>query len=333
MKNGGITIVDSEKEYAVKLSRFFKEKNGIGYDIQVFTDISSFLSHEENSYTDILLISDVFSNFIPDLKNYGQLFILTGGSIDVSFKEISQIYKYQSSELILKDVMASISAGQTSWAVPYKKDKAKVFCTYSPVKRCGKTTFSLIASAILAEKKRTLYLNFEDCSSLSYFIGTDLSSDISDLLYFFKQNPALVEKKLLSVVNSVSKLDYINPFRYTLDIKSMTGDEWCFFLNSIICYSNYDNIFLDLSDSILDVFPILNMSDVIYVPTVNDSISEIKVNHFFSSAALLENSTLIDKSIKISLPEYTPVSDGKTLFTELLYGDYGNFVREIVSNE
>lgn len=334
MKNGGITIVDSEEEYAVKLSNFFKEKNGIGYDVQVFTDIHSFLHYEENFYTDILLISDVFSKFIPDLKNYGQLFILNGGSMDVSFKDISNIYKYQSASDILKDVMTDLTNNpDISLKVQITTGKPKIYCMYSPIKRCGKTTFSLIASSILATRGRTLYLNFEEFSALSYYTGTDTSYDLSDLLYYFKQNPTLISKKLMSVVNSFCKFDYISPFRCTPDIKSMTGEEWTLFLEILKNYSGYDYIFLDVSESLSDIYSFFTVSDFIIVPILSDTVSNIKVDRFSSFLHKSKDSSITDKIVKIKLPEFTPLSDGKSFFNELLYGDYGNFVRKIILDE
>mgnify|MGYP003418345527 CR=1 FL=1 len=117
MKNGIISIVDSEEEYAVRLAGFLSKKNGIGYEIQVFTDISSYMSFEEDSHSDILLISDVFGEFIPDLKNSGQIFILSGDTIDISLKDYIHIKKYQSSENILKSIMSELATQ------PYPKTK------------------------------------------------------------------------------------------------------------------------------------------------------------------------------------------------------------------
>lgn len=334
MKNGIISIVDSEEEYAVRLAGFLSQKNGIGYEIQVFTDISSYMSFEEDSHSDILLISDVFGEFIPDLKNSGQIFILSGDTIDISLKDYIHIKKYQSSENILKSIMSELATQPyPKTKVILKDKKTKIICTYSPVKRCGKTTFSLVCGCILAVSNSTLYLNFEECSAVFHYTGTNMSGDLSDLLYFFRQNPANLDMKLLSLINSFNGLDFINPFRHTLDLKCMSGDNWCAFLNALVSLNRYDYIIIDISDCFIDIFSILSLADIVFLPILNDPISAIKLEMFLSNCKCLEDSSISDKLIKISLPEFSPKSDGPTHFLELLNGDYGESVKRIIQNE
>ena len=96
MNNGLIAIMDYEEAYTVKLADFFRAKSGINYDVYVFTNIHSFLEFNKNNFTDILIISEIYGDYIADFINVGQIYILSEGSINISLADFSCIYKYQS---------------------------------------------------------------------------------------------------------------------------------------------------------------------------------------------------------------------------------------------
>lgn len=332
MINGLIAILDSEEAYAVKLADYFKEKSGLGYNVQVFTNIYSFLDFDKTNYTDILIISEAFGDYVTDLINTRQVYILSEGSIDISLTEYSSIYKYQSTENIIRDVMANYaSAVSPGTRISIKTVCSDIISIYSPVKRCGKTTFALVLGCLLAKTACTLYISMEEYSGISLYTGSWPSGDLSDLLYFYRQNPANLDKKLLSLSHSLHQLDYIPPMHFSLDFKYMNGEDWRDFIRDIIAIGRYENIILDISDSAVDVFELLNMSDIIYFPVLDDALSAEKINNFKYIAGKLGKDQFFSKLREIRLPNADISATDTDTFNSLLFGSYGSSIADILN--
>ncbi len=331
ISNGLITIIDIEEAYALKLAEFFRSKSGLDYNIQVFTEINSLLEFNKTNYSDILIIAEVYGDYISDLNNAGHIYILSEGYLDYSLNNCSTIYKYQPAENIIRDVMtsyASISCSNPK--IKLKNATANIISIYSPIKRCGKTTFALVLGCLLAKSENTLYLNFEEYSAFSLFTSNEHLGDLSDLLYFYMQNPHNLDKKLLSLSHSIHQLSYIPPMRFSLDFKSLTGDDWVKFINDIVSTERYKNIILDLSDGIIDVFGILANSNVIYFPTLPDSISNAKVENFKQTACLQKDYDFINKIKEIQIPQPNYSFGSNDLISNLLYNSFGSYISKLI---
>lgn len=331
MNNGLIAIVDSEEAYAVRLADYFKAKSGLGYNVQVFTDIYSYLEFDKNNYIDILIISYIYGDFLSDLTHTRQIYILSEGSLDITLSEFTSIYKYQSTDNIIRDVMTNYSAAASKNSViSIKNACSKIYSVYSPVKRCGKTTFALVMGCLLAREESTLYLTLEEYSGLSFYLSETYTGDLSDLLYFYRQNPYNLDKKLLALSHSLHKLDFIPPIHFSSDFKCMSGSDWCDLFDAIASLGIYKNIILDLSDSSVDIFPLLDLSDIVYFPVLEDFLSMEKVKNFKDVAELLGKISLFDKIREISLPALDIKKADSDSFYNLLYGSYGSHIRNIL---
>ena len=76
-----------------------------------------------------------------------------------------------------------------------------------------------------------------------------------------------------SIVQSVNNLDYLPPVLSMEDIQSTTAQEWISLLQQIIDYSNYDVVILDLSDSVSQLYKVLEQCTRIYMPIRADPVS------------------------------------------------------------
>lgn len=339
MNDGLVAIVDSEEDYAVKLADYFNAKSGLGYNVQVFTNIYSYLEFDKNNYTDILIISYIYGDYLSDLLHTRQIYILSENSVDIALSEFVSIYKYQSTDNIIREVMTNYSAASSVNSIlSIKNACSKIYSVYSPVKRCGKTTFALAMGCLLSKEDSTLYLTLEEYSGLSFYTGTAYSGDLSDLLYFYRQNPYNLDKKLLALSHSLHNLDFIPPIRFSSDFKCMSSSDWLDLFRAIASLGVYKNIILDLSDSSVDVFPLFDLSDIIYFPVLKDSLSMEKINNFKNVIRLLGKDNLFEKIKEVLLPAFElSKSDNSHEATEsfygLLYGSYGSYIWNIIKND
>lgn len=337
MSNGIIAIYDSEADYALKLAEYFRLKNGLNYSVLVFTDYNSLKNYLSENEIDILLISEEFCMYIEELQNVPNLFILTDGNINAALKQYTSLYKYQSADRILREVMSCYALSCSKERITVSTSApAKITGIYSPVKRCGKTSLALAYGCIVSMAENSLYINFEEYSGFSFFTDDSPSRDLSDLLYFYRQNPSNVAKKLTALSCTYHNLNYIPPMQFSYDIKNMESEDLNHFIHAISETEQYKNIILDISDSLKDVPALLSVCDKIFMPSTKDAISQLKIDEFFKSISALYNSSIKDKT-EIIIPPYadpcifSDTTTGHDFMEKLLFSKFGAYIRELTA--
>ena len=78
---------------------------------------------------------------------------------------------------------------------------------------------------------------------------------------------------------------YLPPVLSMEDIQSTTAQEWISLLQQIIDYSNYDVVILDLSDSVSQLYKVLEQCTRIYMPIRADPVRSTRAATAFSVTA------------------------------------------------
>lgn len=337
MGNGIIAILDSDADYALKLAEYFNLKSGLNYSVSVFTDYESLEIFLSESFIEVLLISDEFRSHVSSIRNVTNIFVLTEGNVDSILKQYHSLYKYQPSDCILRDVMSCYaSSSSNAMIMTTLALSAKIIGVYSPVKRCGKTSFAIAYGCIASLTEPSLYINLEEYPGFSFFVEEHALGDLSDLLYFYRQNPGNIDKKLLALSHTYHNLTYIPPMHFSYDIKNMEGADLTGFIDAISKTNHFQNIILDISDSVKDIPELLGICDVIYMPTTEDAISRHKIDDFFQNTASLYKTPLQDKTEIITLPFvddrlFASASQSRTgdFMETLLFSELGVYIRNL----
>lgn len=338
MGNGIIAILDSDADYALKLAEYFNQKSGLNYSVSVFTDYESLEKYLSESFIEVLLISEEFRSYVNSIRNVANIFVLTEGNVDSILKQYHSLYKYQPTDCILRDVMSCYASSSSNAVVMTSIAlSAKIIGIYSPVKRCGKTSFAIAYGCIASLTEPSLYINLEEYPGFSYFVEERALGDLSDLLYFYRQNPGNIDKKLLSLSHTYHNLTYIPPMQFSYDIKNMEGSDLTGFIDTISKTNHFQNIILDISDSVKDVPELLSICDTIYMPTTDDAISKYKIDEFFQSTASICMTPIQDKTEIITLPFVDsqifskPSENSRTgdFMEALLFSELGVYIRNL----
>jgi len=329
MDSGLITILDRDEVYARKLADYFRIKSGLDYDIQVFTSIDSLLKPDKTLYSDILILPYEYLANLSDINNSGSIFLLSE-DMDLVHDEYPTIYKYQTCENLVRDVLSGYNSlpGTKRFSREFSKN-SNIISVYSPIKRCGKTSFALTLGSLLSGISPSLYINLETFSGFSYFIDKEYKGDLTDLLYFFKSNPNELDKKLLSLTHTINRLCYIPPMRFSIDLKTLSGDELREFIKAIASTKRYRYIILDLSDSINDLWSIFNISSKVYIPSIKDQISQAKLSDFYRIMNITGKTDLSSLFEELYLP-----NEEDSLITDplerLIIGNLGGYVQKLI---
>ena len=177
-------LFDKEEEYTMLMSDFLKEYPGMPWKIHAYTKEKDLMSYEQGRKISMILCSEgAYSDSIKNLE-CDKLVILN----ESGFKrddDLDCIDKYQPAETVLQILLQLYLeiAGEQPGRIT-ATNKTTFIGIYSPVKRSLQTTFAMTMSEILAEKRSTLYLNFENYTGIAELIASDGEKDLSDLVYF-----------------------------------------------------------------------------------------------------------------------------------------------------
>ena len=197
MKKSIFAVCDLEASYACNLMDYLNERRTTPFEVQAFTNISSLESFARENEIEILLISTrAMCNEIRELP-IKRTIILSEGEPLQDLEEYPFVYKYQSSDQILSEVMEYyVEDHPKPHILAMGAKRTKVYGIYSPIGRTRKTAFALALGEILAETKQVLYLNFEEFSGFEELFGVSYKTDLSDLIYFARQKEGSLVYKL-----------------------------------------------------------------------------------------------------------------------------------------
>ena len=327
-------VCDVEVEYAYNFMEYLNRKKSLPFEVQAFTGPDVLCEFVRKQPVEILLISDkAVTEEVRRLK-VGKLIILSEGVHSPELDQYPSVYKYQASDEIIREVMDCYSAEKAAVSADavFKKEAA-VIGVYSPVGRTQKTSFAVTLGQILAKEKAVLYLNMENYSGFEELLGEDYQRNLSDLLYYARQENVNLVHKLQGMVRSLQNLDYVPPAVGPMDIQEADIKEWTLILKQIAENSSYEAVILDLGDGVGDLFRILDLCTQIYMPVRNDAFSAAKISQFENLLRAWDYTGVLEKIRKVKLPFHSTSRTGRGYFEDLVWSELGDTVRQLLRKE
>ena len=334
MQKNILAVCDMEEAYACNFVEYINQKRSIPFEVQAFTNVEKLAEFCQTNRTEILLISDKAMKDEVKNLNVGKIIILSEGVYDPDLDQYPSVYKYQSSDMVIREVMScygveniAVVSGSTT------KRATEIIGVYSPVGRAAKTSFALTLGQILARERVVLYLNLEEYSGFEQLLGCTYERTIGDLIYYIRQGSPNLFYKMSSMVQNVNNLDYLPPSLSPMDIQNTSYEEWMTLINEITKSSSYETIILDLGDGVADLYALLNECTKIYMPIRNDIMSSSKVQHFEHLLTMWNYEDVLQKIRKIKLPYHHVQKTGKAYMDELVWSEMGDYVKELIRKD
>lgn len=335
MKKSIFAVCDLDSSYACNLTDYLNEKRSTPFEVQAFTNIESLKKFAAAQEIEILLISTrAMCDEIRELPISRVVILSEGEQLqDLSLEEYPFVYKYQSSDQLISEVMEYYAGTKPGANLIATASKTKLIGIYSPVGRTGKTSFGLTLGEILSEDKAVLYLNLEEYSGFEDLFDLHYRTDITDLIYFARQKEGSLIYKLNSAIQSFHNLQYIPPALVSADLRDVSGEEWIAFLQEIMTYCEYDVILLDLGNQLDDLFQILQRCDCIYMPVMQDQAAKAKIAQYEHLLEMLDLREFSEKTRKFILPMQNIRKEDGDVIQQLVWGEMGKFVRRFLWEE
>ena len=276
-----LAICDMEKRYALKLMEAFCGKKKFGFQVHAFSTVKELEHFAAETRIEILLIPGKCMSENLSRLDIGKVILLSDGEICEAFSDYESVYKYQSAEHIMKEVLCYYA----EYAKPvagmyYGKKEFEIYGVYSPIGRCGKTALAEGLAATFGKKKKTLLLDLQSYSAHKEQLGGEELWDLTDIIYFLRQGKQTFLYKLGSIVTNREVYDYVFPMKAPADLRSVTLAEWSELLEKLASDSDYHVVVIDFGHDVSGLFQLLNNCSKIYMPVLSDSDSMNKLENF-----------------------------------------------------
>lgn len=314
---------------------YLMKKKNIPFEIQAFTSPEVLADFARSHPVEILLISDkAITEEIRQLP-IRQIILLSEGVHDPSLDQFPAVYKYQSSDNVIREVMAcygvenEVVVGQNQ----VTKKEMRIIGVYSPVGRTQKTSFALALGQILGRDRAVLYLNLESYSGFEQLLETHFDRGLSDILYYARQQNSGIVYKIAGMVQTIQNLDFLPPALFPMDIQTTKYEEWLWLFRQLEQNSSYEVLILDLGDAVCDLYQLLDYCTEIYVPIRQDVISMAKIAQFEQTLQLWDSASVMEKIRKIRIPFCAAGKTGKAWVEELAWSELGDYVRKLLHGD
>lgn len=332
MKKENLIIYDEDEEYVSAFTEYINQLSEAAFSVAAFTNLELMIKYvKEVDVSAILLPEKLLCAEIIALNI--EIYLLTDNTHDDNMYDFQTIGKYQSGDSIVREVSTYYAEKKKISKLSAIRNKDMIiYGVYSPIHRCGATTFAITMAQQIGIKKRVLYINLEEFSGLKDIFLSEYISDLSDLMYFYLQNSENMEFKFKATIYSYHNMDYIPPMSYSVDIRNINVDVWCSFIKDIANWSNYEVIVLDIGNMVSDVVKLLSICNRIFMPYISDKISCYKMKEF---KGFIGNEIEIGEGLikEISIDEYLKEPSEDYDLSKICFGQYGNFVKNIIGNK
>lgn len=295
-----ILICDPEEAYVKKLAEILLLKKEVTAGVRICSSLEYVEKLLEIGNIKVLLISEEIPYETRKQLFTGKRIVLTKNRcVDLGVEE-TELMKYQSIEKLIAVIMKVFL--ENSFHLSKRKGHhGKILGIYSPVHRIGKTTFALKLGKELAEEESVLYLNLETYAGIGGYFRDEENQDLSNLLYYTKQENDAISVRVSSSVQHMGNLDYIPPMKIGTDLKDIEMQEWKALFEKLSEQSVYDTIVVDIGDSIRNIFEMIEMCDWIFIPFAEDVYAKSKMNQWNYMLNTLKMQELEMKSIYVNM--------------------------------
>ena len=180
-----MAVYDTDPVYAERLSDYVNRKEKGIFFAQAFTSREKLMDFAKGNEIDVLLSGEpVDSGEVSGIPSHQKIYLTE----DREKRTGQEIYKYQSGDDIIREVMAvycELPGMEPALSALLGKRK-RLIGVFSPVGRCGKTCLALAIGLLLAKEEKVLFVSLDTFTGFTELINEPWKRDLSDLIYYYK---------------------------------------------------------------------------------------------------------------------------------------------------
>lgn len=295
-----LAVIDTDTRYAEKLADYINKTGRLPFKAVVYSGVETYETEASSFICEICLISEeLYKDFNPG-KKPGSIIILSGEGL-VKKSDIFEdsnppraILKYIDADEIISEILRMYTPSNEALFLRLAGRQSKIIGVYSPVNRCGKTEHAAAISMISEERKKTLFISFDEYKGIFLMEEKNFNTDLSDVLYCFKKGNYSWDK-LSKAAYTLQGLNFIPPARYIEDVAELSVNELSEIIIKIAKDSNYEFLVIDFGMLGKRALELLELCDKIYMPLIADKASERKLEEFYSYLSVTGRESVREK--------------------------------------
>lgn len=336
-----LAILTTERRYAERLCDYCNKKKSLLLTAVPFDNAEECAAFAEKHNIEILLADNgmlkgdtLKSDSRLAVKAAITIVLEDGVSFECAFAEPGSVSymgvnKYQPAETLIREVLSGCEGRDIYFDTKSTTRPVRVIGVYSPVSRCGKSSFAITLGRLQAKRHKTLYISLEEFSCLGALSGDRYELTLSDAVYHMKQG-SLTSQRLYSMIHNIGGLEYIPPMRCADDGNAVSGEDYVRLINEIMKNSLYEVLIVDMDRYADEASELLEICDTVYMPVLQDVMNRMKAESFVTYLMASERKHIADKLVRINTPEPdNTAQQGMAYLDGLLYGSMGDMVREL----
>lgn len=328
-----VAMYEQEEAYGKNLAEYVNRKENIPFEVQVFSEPDKFSAYLKGHTPQMLLLSEG-----SGLDEYGELseqaervMYLTEHKDQV---QEDHIYKYQPTDQILNQLMLQID-GKNQWDSPGLQSACAIYGVYSPIGRCGKTTFSLLLSELLSKRRSVLYIGFDE---LSFWNSDEDAKEeqsekgtLSDAYFYAERNG--LQEKMLTLVSHWHGVDLLTGLNCPEDLCAISAKEWAELVQKIGRQSGYSVIVIDMGTKLWLADEIFPLCCQIFMPVLSERLARDKQKRFREWMEKNGKEESLNRMQIVELPISNQNGTMKEQLEYALWGETGDYVRSLIKGE
>ena len=342
-----MAILTAEFEYARELASFLAEREEFLYRPIAFSDAQAYLRFEQENAVDLLLCD---RGLEPEERTDGakKVCILSEFStVSEDDGGHSSIFKYQSSERLMQDILACVGTEEKGGAVPRSPrsmEAAERFVSVAPMSEPARSSFRLIGvcspiggsrcstfafalSEYLAKKMPVIFVSL-DPFFLAPVKKNAETHDLSELLYYIETRPEDGMPELSDYIIESEGAAVIKGPSHWLDLENM-GKDALVGLARLLENAGYECAVFDLGRPQTAAIELLRICTDIYLTRGKSKRDETVIAEWKKQ---LRHTGLSDIAERLSerIVPYDKGAEGVLDRDTLLTGSLGGYLKEML---
>lgn len=289
MKKIIVAMFDREG-YTKRLAEYLIHHCNAMLDVRLFTNVENMLKFLRREAVEMLLVGEKdWDSAWENEVNVHRLIFLSDGDMVCEGTSRQIIFKYQSAESIVKELLSVIAEDDSIQTVNVKLGyrNAEFIGVYSPFGGAGASTFAYRMAKEYGVQYLTLYLNMELFNGMSIYqdrqhrdiTGTDRGG-MSELIFYLQQNRDKLAVKIQALVQRREGIDCIAAVEDYRDLYSMKVADLRHLLQVLAEETEYQKILFDIGYLGESSLELMRHCDILYLPKAGSDIQQNKQSSF-----------------------------------------------------
>lgn len=241
--------------YMDHLADYFCHRGHNMLETRLFTNWEMLKETAEKGKIDVLLVGEEVADRIRCLKKkIPQIMVLSEGNQVREGSEYYVIFKYQSAQSIVKEVLAQI-AEDDSICMAQKlvmKRAVELIGVYAPYGGAGVTEYAYSIAIELAKHYKTLYVNMELFQGLDFLRKEkkagkeEFQRGMSEVVFYLKQRKEKLALKLETAIVALDGIDHILAVEDYRDLYALSCEDIRRFLKVLLQQTDYERVVFDI---------------------------------------------------------------------------------------